>query len=46
MIPDGNLALHDGIKCDAKILDTIIRREMIILLGEPLTETARLGQAG
>lgn len=46
MIPDGNLALHDGITCDAKTLDTVFRREMVILLGEPLTETARLDQVG
>jgi len=30
MILDGILAHLDGIKCDAKILDTILRREMVI----------------
>ena len=29
-ILDGILVQHDGIKCDAKILDTILRREMVI----------------
>ena len=29
-ILDGILVQHDGIKCDAKILDTILRKEMII----------------
>ena len=29
-ILDGILVQLDGIKCDAKILDTILRREMVI----------------
>ena len=30
MILDGILVQLDGIKCDDKILDTILRREMVI----------------
>ena len=30
MILDGILVQLDGIKCDAKILDTILRKEMVI----------------
>ena len=30
MILDGILVQLDGIKCDAKILDPILRREMVI----------------
>ena len=30
MILDGILVHLDGIKCDAKILDTILRKEMVI----------------
>ena len=30
MILDGILAQLDGIKCDAKILDTILRRQMVL----------------
>ena len=30
MILDGILVQLDGIKCDAKILDTILRRQMVL----------------
>ena len=30
MILDGILVHLDGIKCDAKILDTILRRQMVL----------------
>ena len=30
MIPDGILVHLDGIKCDANILDTILRRQMVL----------------
>ena len=30
MILDGILVQLDGIKCDAKILDTILRSEMVV----------------
>ena len=39
MILDGILVQLDGIKCDAKILDTILRKEMVISVKKKKKQT-------
>ena len=39
MILDGILVQLDGIKCDAKILDTILRRQMVLSVKTTTTTT-------
>ena len=44
MIVDGILVQLDGIKCDVKILDTILRREMVISETTTTTTTKKKQQ--
>ena len=42
MILDGILVHLDGIKCDAKILDTILRRQMVLSVKKKTTTKTRI----
>ena len=44
MILDGILVQLDGIKCDAKILDPILRREMVISVKKKKNKTKNKNQ--